>query len=106
MVHAVQRHYLSQRSKANIDGELKADLRTSVESESSVKYQPQWVEALFNLLVNKRSNVQFGIEVEFPYSSSIVRSAKVTELFVDAWKAMSPLLDLVLTDIEYCRRLC
>lgn len=100
VVHAVQRHYLSQRSKANVDGELKADLRTCVESESSVKYQPQWIESLFNLLVNKRSNVQFGIEVELPYSSSIVRSAKVTDLFVDAWKAMSPLLDLVLQEDE------
>lgn len=98
VLHAVQRHYLSQRSKANVDGELKADLRTCVESESSVKYQPQWIESLFNLLVNKRSNVQFGIEVEFPYSSSIVRSAKVTDLFVDAWKAMSPLLELVLQE--------
>jgi hypothetical protein len=100
VVHAVQRHYLSQRSKANVDGELKADLRTCVESESSVKYQPQWIESLFNLLVYKRSNVQFGIEVELPYSSSIVRSAKVTDLFVDAWKAMSPLLELVLQEDE------
>lgn len=100
IVHALQRHYLSQRSKPNVDGELKADLRTCVDGESHVKYQPQWIESLYNLLVNKRSNVQFGIDVEFPYSCSIVQSSKVTDLFVDAWKAMSPLLDLVLTDIE------
>ncbi len=98
LIYATQRHYLSQKSKPQIDGLLKADLRTCIDSDSPVKYQPQWIESLFSLLVNKRSNIQFGIDVEFSYSCPIVQTAKVVDLFVEAWKAMSPLLELVLAE--------
>jgi hypothetical protein len=99
ILYATQRHYKSQRSKAIVDGRLEADLRTCTRSASSkVKYQPEWVEAIYTVLVNKRSNIQCGIEVQLDYSCPIVRSPEAVELFADSWKAMQPLLDFVLSD--------
>ncbi len=99
MIYATQRHYRSQRSSAEIDARLDADLRTTVRGkQSGVKFQPQWIEAIYELLVNKRSNIQLGVDVQFSYSCPIVRSAKAATLFADSWKAISPLIDFVLEE--------
>jgi len=97
--YATQRHYKSQRSKPVIDGRLEADLRTcSRSSSSNVKHQPEWMEAIYAILINKRSNIQCGIEVQFDYSCPMIRSPEAVDLFADSWKAMQPLLDFVLSD--------
>lgn|GEM_PF-4982838 len=31
-------------------------------------YQPQWVEAIYELLVHKKANIQLGFDVQFLYS--------------------------------------
>ena len=98
-MYAIQRHYLSQRSEPSEDGSIKLDLRTCVPSGASrVKHQLEWAEALYRLLVNKQSNNQFGIEVNFDYSSGKVRSPAALDLFAAAWKGMKPLLDFVLSE--------
>lgn len=98
-MYATQRHYRSQRSLPSVDGRLDVDLRTCVESTASgVKYQPEWAEAIYQLLINKRSNIQFGIEVRFQYACPIVRSSAAVGLFADSWIAMKPLLDFVLAE--------
>lgn len=97
--YATQRHYKSQRSKPVIDGRLEADLRTCSRSSSSdVKHQPEWMEAIYAVLINKRSNIQCGIEVQFDYNCPTIRSPEAVDLFADSWKAMQPLLDFVLSD--------
>ncbi|MCA9052620.1 MAG: hypothetical protein KDA75_02230 [Planctomycetaceae bacterium] len=99
MVYATQRHYRSQRSNAEVDGRIETDLRTAVLHKGSpVKYQPQWVEAIYELLVHKRSNIQLGFDVQFQYSCGSIKSVKAVDLFADAWIAMSPLLALVLEE--------
>ncbi|UUO05342.1 hypothetical protein M4951_18410 [Blastopirellula sp. J2-11] len=99
MIYVTQRHYRSQRSIAEIDARLDADLRTAFRgNQSGVKYQPQWVEAIYQLLINKRSNIQLGVDVQFSYSCPIVRSAKAVSLFADTWKAISPLINFVLVN--------
>ena len=65
---------------------------------SRVKYQPQWFDAIYDILINKKSNIQFGIGVHFPYTSKAVQSRKSLDLFAKTWIAMEPLLDFVLTD--------
>lgn len=96
-VHAVQRHYPSQRSAAIIDAETQADLRTIDEgSVGGVKYQPQWAHAIYDVLSSKRSNVQFGVRMQFPYTIKRLRSPEAVELFERSWLAFSPLLDFVL----------
>lgn len=98
-VYATQRHYKSQRSTPQIDGRLEADLRTCIQGgKSAVKYQPQWIEAIYNVLIHKRSNIQCGIEVLFPYTCPIVRSPEAVDLFADTWKAVEPLIAFALAD--------
>lgn len=95
MVYALQRHYRSQRSVAEIDGRIDVDLRTAIQSNgSAVKYQPEWVEAIYELLVRKKANIQLGFVVQFLYSCKVIRSAEAADLFAAAWVAMSPILEL------------
>ena len=99
LIYAIQRHYTSQRSPAETDARLEVDLRTiRQKSGSNVKYQPQWIDAIYELLTHKRSNIQFGVEVRFRYDCPIIRSQKAVSLFAEAWIAMRPLLDLVLNE--------
>ena len=99
VIYAVQRHYKTQRSLAEVDGRIDADLRTVIESgPNGVKYQPQWVDAIYSLLCNKRSNIQFGVQVRFPYNCPIVRSRQALDLMAGVWKALWPLIDFVLGD--------
>lgn len=99
LMYATQRHFRSQRSKGIEDGRIQADLRTCVAStKSKVKLQPEWGAAIYQLLVNKRSNIQFGIEVRFTYECPIIRSADATDLFAESWKACKPVLDFVLSE--------
>lgn len=99
MIYAAQQHFRSQRSKGELDARLDADLRSAIRgTQAGVKYQPQWIEAIYHLLVNKRSNIQFGVDVQFQYSCPVVRSAKAATLFADTWKALSPLVNFVLED--------
>jgi len=95
MLYATQRHYRSQRSDAEIDGRIDVDLRTAIRGNGTlVKYQPQWVEAIYELLVHKKANIQLGFDVQFLYSSKAIRSAEAVALFADSWIAMSPILGL------------
>jgi|GEM_PF-4013862 len=64
-------------------------------NDSDVKYQPEWVEAVYQLLINKRSNIQFGIETQFSYGCEKLQSRKATDLFAESWIAMKPFLDFV-----------
>lgn len=99
MLYATQRHYRSQRSDAEIDGRIDVDLRTAIRGNGTlVKYQPQWVEAVYELLVHKKANIQLGFDVQFLYSCKGIRSAEAVDLFADSWIAMSPILGLAVDD--------
>ena len=67
-------------------------------TQAGVKRQPEWIDAIYNLLTHKRSNMQFGVEVRFKYNCPIVQSRQVVDLFAGAWIALKPLLDFVLSD--------
>lgn len=97
--YATQRHYKSQRSKPIVDGRVEADLRTCVQSKGSdVKYQPEWMAAIYNVLTRKKSNIQCGIEVRLDYECPVVRSPDAVDLIAESWKAVTPLLDFVLSE--------
>jgi len=84
---------------ANTLGRMEADLRTAMPGDKQgVKYQPEWVNAMYALLCNKHSNIHFQVEVCFNYSCPHVRSRRVVDLFVEAWKAMWPIAEIVLGD--------
>jgi len=96
-VYAVQRHYPSQRSAGIKDARLEADLRTIIPGNTSgVKCQPQWVEAIYHVIVNKKSNIQLGIEVVFSYECPVIQSANAVDLFAESFIAMKPMVNFVL----------
>lgn len=99
IVYATQRHFRSQRSAGEVDARLDADLRTIVRGKRrEAKYQPQWVRAIYEVMTQKRSNIQLGLEVRFSYQCPVVRSPKAIDLFAESWKAMSPIIAFVLKD--------
>jgi hypothetical protein len=96
VIYVTQRHYASQRSEAVVDARLEADLRTAfVGADKRVRHQPEWVVAIYDSLVGKRSNIQFGVDVQFSYACPLVRSPKAVDLFADSWKAIAPLVRFV-----------
>ncbi|MEN1704621.1 MAG: hypothetical protein AAGJ54_03780 [Planctomycetota bacterium] len=95
-IYATQRHYRSQRSNAEVDANIEADIRTVVRDDSATKYQPEWARAVYGVLTQKRSNIQLGITTKFPYDAGPIRSVKAADFFARAWIAMSPILDVVL----------
>ena len=98
-IYVSQRHYKSQRSAAELDARLEADLRTGVPGvQAGIKYQPQWIDAIFDVLVHKKSNLQLGIEVRFSYDCPLVRSAEAVDLFADSWKALMPFISFVVQE--------
>ena len=96
-LYVTQRHFRSQRSAGIKDGRVDVDLRTLAGcSKEGIKCQPEWIDAIYNLLVCKRSNIQFGADVHFKYNCPIVRSRGVIDLCADTWVSQKPLLDFVL----------
>jgi hypothetical protein len=98
-IYLTQRHFTSRRGASEMDARIEADLRTAIPGRTGgVKYQPQWLDAVFALLVNRRSNMQTGVEAHFRYDCPIVRSPKAVDLLADTWKALVPLVDFVVNE--------
>lgn len=96
MLYVVQRHYLSQSSPATIDASLNVDIRTAVSDEIlKTKYQPQWIQAMYEVLLNKKSNMQLGLEVMFDYECPVIRSADAINLFAETMVAIHPLTGVI-----------
>jgi hypothetical protein len=93
MLYITQRHYKHQGAPAVVDARLEADLRTCCkDSGSAIKYQPQWVEAIYDVLVGKRSNIQLGIDVRFSYTDPPMQSESAIGIFAKTWIAMNPFI--------------
>jgi hypothetical protein len=91
--YLVQRHYKSQRSSPVVDGRLDVDLRTALNSSIGLKHQPMWFESIYNILVHKKTNIQWGIDVRFYHINKVMQSQKALKIISEAWIAMKPLMD-------------
>lgn len=97
LIYATQRHFKSMSSGGDRDARLDVDLRTVVRGgRDGVKYQPEWIDAIYTALTNKRSNIQFGVDVNFKYDCPIIRSPKAADLFAETWIALYPLVKFVM----------
>lgn len=97
MIYALQRHFRSQRSDGEMNARIEADLQTVVPGKRRLaKYQPEWIEAVYNIVSHKKSNIQLGISMRFSYDCPIVQSGEVIDLFADSWKAMLPIAQLAI----------
>jgi hypothetical protein len=97
MIVVVQRRYLTQRSRAIVDGVLRFDPITALSggrrTRGRPKYQPQWLRVVYDLLTNRRSNLQFQIGADFPYDHCpVVATPQVKEAAVAVWLACKPLI--------------
>ena len=98
MIYIHQRHYKSQRSYPDTDGQIEADLRTILSTaKGPLKHQPGWLECIFELLVNKKTNMQWGVQLHCSHSEKVMQSAKAIDIMVDTWIAMMPLRNFVIS---------
>ena len=96
----VQRHYRGRRSSPVVDGRLEVDTRaalaTAIRTEG-VSFQPGWLEAAFNVVAHKRSNLQLGIGAIFPYGRCpAIGTPEALDHIAAVWICCKPVLDTVL----------
>ncbi|MGC2049417.1 MAG: hypothetical protein WA635_12510 [Gallionella sp.] len=95
----VQRRYPSQRAAAIMDARIEYDLRTAFPSRSkkgNVKVQPQWLQATYDALCHKKSNLQLMFGAVFPYGFCPSTSKpEIIKAIADVWVACKPLLDVM-----------
>ncbi len=99
-VAVVQRRYPSQKSAAIFDARIEYNLQTAFskkQSKAVVKSQPQWLEATYDALSRKRSNLQIAVGASFPYRlCKATNSSRIVDHIAHAWLACRPLLDAML----------
>lgn len=98
-IKVIQRHYKSQRSAAVEDASLKYDLRTvfKLPNKHGVKQQPEYLQASYDILQKRRSNIQFEVGVEIPYQrSAAIHTVKAIKLYKEAFLALNPFVKTAL----------
>jgi hypothetical protein len=92
-----QRHFLSQNSTSITDAELDLDLRTAFPQRGArVGYQPQWLDAVLEVLQHRRANIQFQVWLRIPYARNLTDRPEVLDLVAGAWLACEPLIGAII----------
>jgi hypothetical protein len=97
----VQRRYRTQRSEPITDARLQFDLRTAFEENrgigDSVKQQQQWLEATYEALSKKNSNLQLGVGAIFRYERCPdVHKPKILNHVAQVWVGCKPLIETLI----------
>lgn len=100
-VEVLQRRYPTQRSEPIIDARLQFDLRTAFEERkgtgNSVKQQQQWLDATYEALAEKNSNLQLGVGAIFRYERCPdVQTRKILDHVANVWIGCKPLIKTLL----------
>jgi len=97
-VEILQRRYPSQRSEPIIDATLQFDLRTAFAGISgNVKHQQQWLNATYDALSKRNSNLQLAVGAIFPFDHCPeVRRPEILNDVADVWLACEPLIDTLI----------
>ncbi len=86
-----QRHWRVRSGPPIYDANIEMDLRTHSDDGDAVKFQPQWVDSVFNVLKNKNSNLELQIGAKFPYSRcKAIRESDALDLVAATWIACKP----------------
>jgi hypothetical protein len=96
----VHRHYASQRSEAEIDGDMEIDLRAAVgDNHRGIKRQPHWFRAGYQLIADRQNcNIQLQMGVNFLHIEDFVRGSNAISSLERAYAACKPLIDLLLRE--------
>jgi hypothetical protein len=97
----IQRRYPTQREQPIIDARLQFDLRTAFERHkavgNSVKQQKQWLEATYEALAEKNSNLQLGVGAIFRYDRCPdVQTPKILDRVAAVWLGCKPLIETLI----------
>lgn len=100
-VEVVQRRYPTQRAVPFMDAKLEFDLRTGFENSfglaKSAKTQPEWLEAAYNALLRKNSNLQLAVGTKFIYERCPeVRKEEILNHISNAWISCKPLINTMI----------
>tara|TARA_R100001143_G_C3359743_1_gene134729 strand:- start:2279 stop:3550 length:1272 start_codon:yes stop_codon:yes gene_type:complete len=98
IVTVLQRHYRTQSSPAVLDAHLEFDLRTAfpTKSKSPVKIQKEWLEAAYQALINKKSNIHLSVGMVFPYDDGVITNdVKILDRVSEVWIACKPLIKCI-----------
>lgn len=92
-----QRHFTTRSSPVTLDGSMHINLNTALEGfDGKVKYQPEWLEAGYKLICNKRSNMEFQVGAIFPYTRCPqTQSPEILDIVVSGYLACQSLLDVM-----------
>jgi hypothetical protein len=97
-VEVFQRRYPTQRSEPIIDARIQFDLRTAFEEHkgvgTSVKQQQQWLEATYDALAQKTSNLQLGVGAIFRNEHCPdVNTPEILNHVANIWLGCKPLIE-------------
>lgn len=94
-----QSHFPSRSGGSINDAMLEFDLRTALNGggNSQVKQQQQWINVAFEVMNNKKSNLQLQVGVDFSYDRcKMLKSSRAINLFSESIIAMKPFLYLAM----------
>ena len=90
-----QRRRPSPSEHPLMDALIDVDLRTCIDEDDAVKFQPQWIDAAFDALGNKKANLELQIGAKFPYRTcaAMANHPLSINLVVSAWVSCKPYID-------------
>ncbi len=93
IIRGLQRHSVP-RPVETLDAEIVADLRTAFENDANIKKQTQWLEVIYDVFCNKKSNYQVQIGINFSYKKcKQMQTPDATDLIIASWLACKPLIN-------------
>ena len=94
VIKVIQRHYKSQSSPPITDAYLICDIKTAIKGNKPEKYQPEWLRAIYEVIKNKKSNIQlmFGIEIHYK-NSKVIQTPKALNFVEESFIGLLPLLE-------------
>lgn len=97
----LQRRYPTQRSEPIMDSKLILDLHTAFTSKGGsnrekrpVKLQPLWLDMVYELLRQKKGNLQITVGASFKMGQcELLKSPRALDQFENAWLSCRPLIE-------------
>ncbi len=84
-----QRHWPKRSVPPQTDAHLDIDLRTYGNKDGDkMKFQPEWIEAVFAILKSKKSNIEMQVGAVFPYRTcKAIQEPKALDFVAATWIA-------------------
>ncbi|MDE0332041.1 MAG: hypothetical protein OXL41_09250 [Nitrospinae bacterium] len=88
-----QRRWPKITSPPLLDASIDINLRTYSHESNGPKFQPQWIDAAFSALKNKKSNLELQIGGIFPHRTcEAIQQPYALDLVAETWIACEPYL--------------